>query len=188
MWSPTSSRWSTPRAETPRSRPACVRFEACSPAPVWTRATTGANSRRRTGEGSSTPPWCLTTYYLHELLAIFDVASVDREEFRAGVASFVKQVNETGRPLVLTQRGRGVVVVLDIREFEAMRERLALLEDIARAEAQLAAGEGIRLWSCRRDRGLHRPGRSRCRRPLGRGTRRGGGAPGRLPRERAHRS
>jgi PHD/YefM family antitoxin component YafN of YafNO toxin-antitoxin module len=44
---------------------------------------------------------------------------------------------------VLTQRGRGVAVVLDIREFEAMRERLALLEDIARAEAQLAAGEGI---------------------------------------------
>lgn len=64
-------------------------------------------------------------------------------EFRAGVASFVKQVNETGRPLVLTQRGRGVVVVVDIHEFEAMRERLGLLEDIARAEAQLAAGEGI---------------------------------------------
>lgn len=64
-------------------------------------------------------------------------------EFRAGVASFVKQVNQTGRPLVLTQRGRGVAVVVDIREFEAMRERLGLLEDIARAEAQLAAGEGI---------------------------------------------
>ena len=44
---------------------------------------------------------------------------------------------------MLTQRGRGVAVVLDIREFEAMRERLALLEDVARAEAQLAAGEGI---------------------------------------------
>lgn len=64
-------------------------------------------------------------------------------EFRAGVASFVKQVNETGRPLVLTQRGRGVAVVLDIHEFEDMRERLALLEDIAVAEAQIAAGEGI---------------------------------------------
>lgn len=54
-------------------------------------------------------------------------------EFRAGVASFVKKVNETGRPLVLTQRGRGVAVVLDIHEFEAMRERLSLLEDITRA-------------------------------------------------------
>jgi prevent-host-death family protein len=65
-------------------------------------------------------------------------------EFRAGVASFVKQVNDTGRPLVLTQRGRGVAVVVDIHEFEAMRERLALLEDIAVAEAQLPAGQGIR--------------------------------------------
>jgi prevent-host-death family protein len=64
-------------------------------------------------------------------------------EFRAGVASFVKQVNDTRRPLVLTQHGRGVAVVVDIHEFEAMRERLSLLEDIARAEAQLAAGEGI---------------------------------------------
>ena len=64
-------------------------------------------------------------------------------EFRAGVASFVKQVNDTRRPLVLTQHGRGVAVVVDIREFEAMRQRLALLEDVARAEAQLAAGEGI---------------------------------------------
>jgi prevent-host-death family protein len=64
-------------------------------------------------------------------------------EFRSGVASFVKQVNDTRRPLVLTQHGRGVAVLVDIREFEAMRERLALLEDIATAEAQIAAGEGI---------------------------------------------
>ena len=64
-------------------------------------------------------------------------------EFRAGVASFVKQVNSTGRPMVLTQRGRGVAVLVDIREFEAMRERLALLEDIAASEAQFAAGGGI---------------------------------------------
>lgn len=62
-------------------------------------------------------------------------------EFRARVASFVKQVNDTGRPMVLTQHGRGVAVLVDIREFEAMRERLALLEDIAVAEAQIAAGQ-----------------------------------------------
>jgi len=61
-------------------------------------------------------------------------------EFRAGVASFVKQVNETRRPMVLTQHGRGVAVLVDIHEFEAMRERMALLEDIALAEAQIAAG------------------------------------------------
>jgi len=64
-------------------------------------------------------------------------------EFRSGVASFVKRVNDTRRPLVLTQHGRGVAVLVDIREFEAMRERLETLEDIAIAQAQLAAGEGI---------------------------------------------
>lgn len=64
-------------------------------------------------------------------------------EFRAGIASFVKQVHDTRRPMVLTQRGRGVAVLVDIREFEAMRERLALLEDLAAAEADIAAGRVI---------------------------------------------
>ncbi len=64
-------------------------------------------------------------------------------EFRAGVASFVKRVNDTKRPLVLTQHGRGVAVLIDIREFEVMRERLALLEDVAVGRAQIAAGEVV---------------------------------------------
>lgn len=61
-------------------------------------------------------------------------------EFRAGVAGFVRRVSETRRPLVLTQHGRGVAVLIDVREFEALRERLALLEDIAAAEDEVAAG------------------------------------------------
>jgi prevent-host-death family protein len=64
-------------------------------------------------------------------------------EFRAGVASFVKQVNDTGRPLVLTQHGRGVAVLVDIAEYAVMRERLETLDDIAAARMQLAAGEGV---------------------------------------------
>lgn len=64
-------------------------------------------------------------------------------EFRAGVASFVKRVNDTGRPVVLTQRGRGVAVLVDISEYAAMRERLETIDDIAAARAQLAAGEGV---------------------------------------------
>ena len=64
-------------------------------------------------------------------------------EFRAGVATFIKQVNETGRPLVLTQHGRGVAVVIDIAEYAEMRERFEIMEDIAAARAEIAAGEGI---------------------------------------------
>ncbi|MCC6699463.1 MAG: type II toxin-antitoxin system Phd/YefM family antitoxin [Candidatus Hydrogenedentes bacterium] len=64
-------------------------------------------------------------------------------EFRAAVASFVKRTRETQRPLVLTQRGRGVAVLMDAGEFERMRERLEILEDIYRAEEQLSAGKGV---------------------------------------------
>lgn len=79
-------------------------------------------------------------------------------EFRAGVASFVKQVHETRRPMVLTQRGRGVAVLIDVHEFELMQERLEILEDIYRAEEQLAAGEGV----------LHKDARARVLKGLSR--------------------
>ncbi len=49
-------------------------------------------------------------------------------EFRSGVASFIKQVHETKRPLVITQHGKGVGVLLDVGEFEAMQEKIELLE------------------------------------------------------------
>jgi prevent-host-death family protein len=64
-------------------------------------------------------------------------------EFRAEVASFVKHIHETRRPMVLTQRGRGVAVLIDVHEFESMQQRLEILEDIYRAEEQLAAGGGV---------------------------------------------
>ena len=38
---------------------------------------------------------------------------------------------------------RGVAVLMDVHEFESMQERLEILEDIYRAEEQLAAGGGV---------------------------------------------
>ncbi len=64
-------------------------------------------------------------------------------EFRAGVASFLKQVNETRRPLLITQRGKGVAVVLDVAEYEAMQEKIELLEEIRAAETQPAEGSAV---------------------------------------------
>lgn len=64
-------------------------------------------------------------------------------EFRAGVATFVKQIHETRRPMVLTQRGRGVAVLVNVQEYERMQERLELLEEVYKAEEQIASGEGI---------------------------------------------
>ncbi|AWG83520.1 TPA: type II toxin-antitoxin system Phd/YefM family antitoxin [Vibrio parahaemolyticus] len=73
----------------------------------------------------------------------FDQDIQPLSEFRAGVASYIKQINETRRPLVITQRGKGVAVVLDVAEYEAMQEKIELLEEMRTAEAQLASGLGI---------------------------------------------
>ena len=63
--------------------------------------------------------------------------------FRSGVSSYIQQVIETKRPLVITQHGKGVAVLTDIREFEAMQTRLELLDDIYKAETQIKEGKGI---------------------------------------------
>jgi antitoxin YefM len=63
--------------------------------------------------------------------------------FRANVASFVDQVRETGRPLVLTQHGRSAAVLLGAADYEALIEELDLLRDVQISERQLAAGQGI---------------------------------------------
>lgn len=64
-------------------------------------------------------------------------------EFRSGIASFLKQVHDTKRPLVITQHGKGVAVLLDAQEYEAMQEKIELLEDIHKSISQIEAGEGI---------------------------------------------
>jgi antitoxin YefM len=64
-------------------------------------------------------------------------------EFRANAAAFVQQVRETRRPLVLTQHGKSAAVLLDVEEYERLIERAETLEDVALAEEQLAAGEGV---------------------------------------------
>ena len=64
-------------------------------------------------------------------------------EFRANTARFVRQVQETRRPLVLTQHGRGTAVLLDIHEYERLLDRAELAEDVRIAEAQLDRGEGF---------------------------------------------
>ena len=64
-------------------------------------------------------------------------------EFRTGIASFLRQVHETKRPLVITQHGKGVAVLLDVAEYEAMQEKLELLQDLQTSMAQIEAGNGI---------------------------------------------
>jgi antitoxin YefM len=73
----------------------------------------------------------------------FDQDIQPLSDFRASAASFIRQINETRRPLVITQRGKGVAVVIDVSEYEAMQEKIELFEDIQKAELQLSAGLGV---------------------------------------------
>ena len=62
-------------------------------------------------------------------------------DFRADAANCIKHVHNTRRPLVITQRGKGVAVLLDINEYEALREKIELLQDIYKAERQIESGK-----------------------------------------------
>ena len=63
--------------------------------------------------------------------------------FRANVASFVDQVRQSRRPLVLTQHGQSAAVLLGAADYEALIEELEVLRDITLSERELAEGKGI---------------------------------------------
>jgi len=64
-------------------------------------------------------------------------------EFRSGVSSYIQQVTETKRPLLITQHGKGVAILTDVGEFENLQMRLELLESLYKAETQINEGRGI---------------------------------------------
>ncbi|WP_198134537.1 type II toxin-antitoxin system Phd/YefM family antitoxin [Geotalea uraniireducens] len=64
-------------------------------------------------------------------------------EFRTGIASFLKQVHDTKRPMIITQHGKGVAVLLDVNEYESMQEKIELLQDIQTSVSQLESGAGM---------------------------------------------
>ncbi len=64
-------------------------------------------------------------------------------EVRTGIANFIKQVHDTKRPLVITQHGKGVAVLMDVNEYELIQEKLELLSDIQESITQIENGQGI---------------------------------------------
>jgi len=64
-------------------------------------------------------------------------------EVRNSMANFIKQVHDTKRPVIITQHGKGIAVLLGANEFEAMQEKIELLSDIQTSLNQLEKGAGI---------------------------------------------
>ena len=50
-------------------------------------------------------------------------------EFRATVTACLRQVHANRRPLIITQRGRGTAVLMDVGEYEELLQRLELLQN-----------------------------------------------------------
>ena len=63
--------------------------------------------------------------------------------FRGNITGFIKQVQTTHRPLVITNHGRSAAVLLDVSKYEELLEQLELLQEIHLAEQQIAEGKGV---------------------------------------------
>lgn len=64
-------------------------------------------------------------------------------EVRIGIANYFKQVRDTKRPVIITQHGKSLAVLLDASEYENMQQKLELLTDVQTSLSQLAKGQGI---------------------------------------------
>jgi len=64
-------------------------------------------------------------------------------DLRAKGAKIINQVKTTKRPILITQRGRGVAVLLEISEFEKQQEKIAFMEAIVKGMEAAEKGEVI---------------------------------------------
>lgn len=64
-------------------------------------------------------------------------------QFRANASSAMKDMDETGSPLVLTQNGKAAAVVVSPREWEKMQESLAMLQLLVQRQQEISAGNRV---------------------------------------------
>jgi prevent-host-death family protein len=53
------------------------------------------------------------------------------------------ELRETGDPVLITEHGKPAAFLVDVKQFEAMKTRMDLLEGIARGERAIAEGRFI---------------------------------------------
>jgi len=70
-----------------------------------------------------------------------DIKSVSYLKSRA--ADLLKQINETHRPVIITQNGEARAVLQDPESFEIMRKAIGLLKILSLAEEEIRNGEAI---------------------------------------------
>ena len=61
-------------------------------------------------------------------------------DLKTRAAEVIDQVRRSRRPLLLTRRGRGVAVLLDLEEYERLADRLAFVEGVEAGARAATAG------------------------------------------------
>lgn len=64
-------------------------------------------------------------------------------EFRSKVAFYFDRVKKSKRPLIITHNGKSAAILLNVSEYEAMIDKIEVLEDIKLAELQIKEGLGV---------------------------------------------
>ncbi|WP_432262443.1 type II toxin-antitoxin system Phd/YefM family antitoxin [Cupriavidus sp. TMH.W2] len=60
---------------------------------------------------------------------------------KSEAAQIVKDLTESGEPLIITQNGEAKLVVQDVRSYESDRQTLALLKILALGQKQIEQGK-----------------------------------------------
>jgi prevent-host-death family protein len=62
---------------------------------------------------------------------------------KSEAAQIVKDLTESGEPLVITQNGEAKLVVQDVRSYEATQQTIALLKILALGQKQIERAEDV---------------------------------------------
>ncbi len=64
-------------------------------------------------------------------------------EFRSNAASIIAQVRKTGRPVLITQHGKGTAVLINIENFDEFLDKNELMRDLDQSEKEITEGKVI---------------------------------------------
>ena len=64
-------------------------------------------------------------------------------DFQSKAQGLLRQVQDTRRPVVLTEEGRGAAVLVDLNTYQSLLEELDLLRDVHRGLADIEAGRVV---------------------------------------------
>ncbi|NLD13886.1 MAG: type II toxin-antitoxin system Phd/YefM family antitoxin [Gammaproteobacteria bacterium] len=79
---------------------------------------------------------------------------VPLSDLKINPGKVVNRTQDTGRPILLTSRGRGVAVVQSLEDFERATEELKFVKAVARGLSDVREGNTVSLAEARQALGL----------------------------------